>query len=32
MWRKAPMSLGTFALGVVLFALFFGLVAVCDRL
>jgi len=30
--RIRPMALATFALGMALFALFFGLVAACDRL
>jgi hypothetical protein len=30
--RRASMAFGTLALGVVFFALFFGLVAACDRL
>lgn len=29
---EASMAFATFALGAVLFALFFGLVAACDRL
>ncbi len=30
--RSDPMAVATFAIGMVLFALFFGLVAACDRL
>jgi hypothetical protein len=30
--RKRLMALATFALGMTIFALFFGLVAACDRL
>ena len=30
--RRFSMALATFALGMALFALFFGLVAACDRL
>jgi Co/Zn/Cd efflux system component len=30
--RRRIMALATFALGIALFALFFGLVAACDRL
>ena len=30
--RRTVMALGTLALGIALFALFFGLVAACDRL
>jgi hypothetical protein len=30
--RKRMMALATLALGMILFALFFGLVAACDRL
>ena len=31
-WRKTMIALATLALGMALFALFFGLVAACDRL
>ncbi len=31
-WRRTTMALGTLAIGIILFALFFGLVAACDRL
>jgi hypothetical protein len=30
--RSDPMAVATFAIGMFLFALFFGLVAACDRL
>jgi hypothetical protein len=30
--RKLVMALGTFALGLAIFALFFGLIAACNRL
>jgi hypothetical protein len=30
--RKLVMALGTFALGLAMFALFFGLIAACNRL
>lgn len=30
--RRVPLAVATFVLGLTLFALFFGLVAACDRL
>jgi len=30
--RRLTLALATFALGMVMFALFFGLIAACDRL
>jgi hypothetical protein len=30
--RRLVMALGTFALGLAMFALFYGLIAACDRL